>query len=102
MGHLDWLAYAQGNFGFMQFGEDLFDGVTKTWHAALLSARPQHRIWTRLRGLGQPVPEPQSRATQKVRNGLVSQEASGSTFQLLSHAPRPEYRAWTGLKEAGQ
>ena len=43
MGHLDWFAFAQGNFGFMQFGEDLFDGVTKTWHAALLSARPQHK-----------------------------------------------------------
>jgi hypothetical protein len=82
MGHLDWLAFAQGNFGFMQFGEDLFDGVTKTWHAALLSARPQHRIWTRLRGLGQPVPEPQSWATQNVRNGLVSQEAGGLLFSF--------------------
>ena len=23
-----------------------------TWHSALLSARPSHRIWTRLRGVG--------------------------------------------------
>jgi len=40
MGHLDWLAFAQDNFGFRQFGEDLFDGVTKTWHMVLLSANP--------------------------------------------------------------
>ena len=51
MGPLDWLAFAQGNFGFMQFGEDLFDGVTQTWHAARRSARPSHRIWIRLRRL---------------------------------------------------
>jgi len=31
---------AQDDFGFMQFGNDLFDGVTKTWQPALLSARP--------------------------------------------------------------
>ena len=28
-------------------------GVTQTWHAALLSARPSHTGWTGLRGLGQ-------------------------------------------------
>jgi hypothetical protein len=33
-------------------GEDLFDSVTNTWSTALLSARPYHEIWTRLRGLG--------------------------------------------------
>lgn len=30
----------QRDFRFIQFGEDLFDGMTKTWHTALLSARP--------------------------------------------------------------
>jgi hypothetical protein len=30
----------QGDFGFTQFGKDLFDSVTQTWHEALLSARP--------------------------------------------------------------
>jgi hypothetical protein len=34
------LSLTQGDFRFTQFGEDLFDGVKKTWHAALLSARP--------------------------------------------------------------
>jgi hypothetical protein len=34
------LSFTQGDFGFTQFGEDLFDGVTKTWHTPLLSARP--------------------------------------------------------------
>jgi hypothetical protein len=34
------LSLTQGNLGFTQCGEDLFDGVTKTWHAGLLSARP--------------------------------------------------------------
>lgn len=40
MGRLDWLAFARSNFGFMQCDEDLFDGVTKTWHMVLLSASP--------------------------------------------------------------
>jgi hypothetical protein len=30
------LSLTQGDFGVTQFGEDLFDGVTKTWHTALL------------------------------------------------------------------
>jgi hypothetical protein len=46
------LSRTQGDFGVTQFGEELFDGMTKTWQAALLSARPSHTGWTRLRGLG--------------------------------------------------
>ena len=46
------LSLTQGDFSFTQFGEDLFDGVTKTWHTALLSARLYHTEWTGLRGLG--------------------------------------------------
>jgi len=34
------VALAQGDFRFTEFGKNLFDGVTQTWHAALLSARP--------------------------------------------------------------
>ena len=34
------LSLAQRNFGFTQFGEDLFDSMTETWHTALLSVRP--------------------------------------------------------------
>ena len=33
------LAFTQCDFSFTQFTDDLFDGVTKTWHAGLLSAR---------------------------------------------------------------
>ena len=33
------LAFTQCDFSFTQFTEDLFDGVTKTCHAGLLSAR---------------------------------------------------------------
>ena len=34
------LPFAQHHLGFTQFGKDLFDGMTQTWHATLRSAQP--------------------------------------------------------------
>jgi hypothetical protein len=41
-----------GDLGFTQCGENLFDGVTETWHSALLAARPSQTGRIRLRGAG--------------------------------------------------
>jgi len=56
----------------MQLGEDLFAGVTETWHTTRLSARPAHRIWTRLRGRGHNSRE----FTHSAVQGLFSPQSS--------------------------